>query len=81
MATEPNEAQKIAAMIHTLRDRENMTQVALAEKAGTTQACVSRIEAGVDMVTLPMLKSVLGGLGYSLRLVVSRKLSEYETTL
>lgn len=39
---------ELAKMVHELRESLNLTQVELAEKAGTTQPVIARLESGRD---------------------------------
>ncbi|GED11508.1 XRE family transcriptional regulator [Cellulosimicrobium cellulans] len=51
-----------AALIHTARRRANLSQSELARRAGTSQAAVSRYEAG-DSPTVATLERLLGAAG------------------
>ena len=65
-ALEP-EYQLINAMLKG-REEQNLSQRQLAEKAGITQADVSKIESGNANPTLETLKKIAAGLGKNLQI-------------
>jgi len=60
---------RLAMEIHTLREKRGLTQKELAERLGTTQSAIARLEAGNIAPSLPVLDKVAAALG--LELVVS----------
>ncbi|MFZ2058329.1 MAG: helix-turn-helix transcriptional regulator [Acidimicrobiales bacterium] len=63
------QAYGIACQVIELREKHNLTQVELAEKAGLPQAQISRIERGVVSPTSATLGKIAEALGADLRLV------------
>ena len=64
-----DQAYGIACQAIELREKHNLTQVELAEKAGLPQAQISRIERGVVSPTSTTLAKIAEALGADLRLV------------
>jgi DNA-binding XRE family transcriptional regulator len=64
-----DQAYGIACQVIELREKHNLTQVELAEKAGVPQAQISRIERGVVSPTSTTLAKIAEALGADLRLV------------
>ena len=64
-----DQAYGIACQVIELREKHNLTQVELAEKAGVPQAQISRIERGVVSPTSATLAKIAEALGADLRLV------------
>jgi DNA-binding XRE family transcriptional regulator len=64
-----DQAYGIACQVIELREKHNLTQVELAEKAGLPQAQISRIERGVVSPTSTTLGKIAEALGADLRLV------------
>jgi DNA-binding XRE family transcriptional regulator len=64
-----DQAYGIACQVIELREKHNLTQVELAEKAGVPQAQISRIERGVVSPTSATLAKIAEALGADLCLV------------
>ncbi len=64
-----DQAYGIACQVIELREKQNLTQVELAEKTGLPQAQISRIERGVVSPTSATLGKIAEALGADLRLV------------
>ena len=64
-----DQAYGIACQVTELREKQNLTQVELAEKTGVPQAQISRIERGVVSPTSATLAKIAEALGADLRLV------------
>jgi DNA-binding XRE family transcriptional regulator len=64
-----DQAYGIACQVIELREKHNLTQVELAQKAGLPQAQISRIERGVVSPTSATLAKIAEALGADLRLV------------
>ena len=68
------EKAKLARMLREVREKENLTQAQLAEKAHVTQSVIARIETGSSR-TLPRLdlfNSILHAAGYE-TFIIARK--------
>jgi transcriptional regulator with XRE-family HTH domain len=61
---------RIGEVIRTLRHRRNLTQRALARRAGLTDSNLSRIERGSVTPRLPLLADIAEALGIPLRLLL-----------
>ena len=57
---------RLAMEIHDLREKRGLSQRELAERLGTTQSAVARLEAGNVSPTLATLDRVAEGLGVEL---------------
>jgi len=55
--------EEIRIQIIKARDDLNMTQKELAQKAGLTQANISKIEQGISHPTIDTLRKIANGLG------------------
>ena len=64
-----DQAYGIARQVIEIREKHSLTQVELAEKAGLSQAQISRIERGVVSPTSATLGRIAEALGADLRLV------------
>jgi len=53
-----------ADVLRAARAQSALSQRELAERAGTTQASISRIERGLEQPTLARLARILGALGW-----------------
>ena len=62
-------------LIHRLRTDAGLTQAALAERMGTTQSAVARMEAGGTRPTLETLEKLAGAVGQELVVGVGAGLS------
>jgi transcriptional regulator with XRE-family HTH domain len=61
-SNEKAEAMRIGMLIHQLRQSNGLTQQALADKLGTTQQAVSKMERGEE-TQLSSLQNVIAALG------------------
>jgi ribosome-binding protein aMBF1 (putative translation factor) len=61
---------KIAAAVKTARLRAHLSQAKLAEKIGTTQSVIARLESGTDQrtPTLPLLAHIATACGVDLEI-------------
>ena len=57
---------RLALEIHELREKRGLSQRELAERLGTTQSAVARLEAGNVSPSLPPLDKVAEALGVEL---------------
>jgi transcriptional regulator with XRE-family HTH domain len=57
-----------AGLLRLARDRADLTQAELAERAGITQQSISAYETGRREPTLPTLQRLLAAAGFELRL-------------
>lgn len=57
---------RLAMEIHGLREKRGLSQRELAERLGTTQSAVARLEAGNVSPSLPTLDKVAEALGVEL---------------
>ncbi|HEX9375994.1 MAG TPA: helix-turn-helix transcriptional regulator [Actinomycetota bacterium] len=60
----------IGREVGRLRREAGLTQAALAERIGTTQSAVSRLESGRVVPSLPLLAKVARATGRPIRLVI-----------
>jgi transcriptional regulator with XRE-family HTH domain len=58
--------QRLGQALRFLRDRQNLTQVAVANRARLTKAMLSCYETGVQFPSLQSLAATLGALGANL---------------
>jgi transcriptional regulator with XRE-family HTH domain len=58
--------QRLGKALRSLRDRQRLTQVAVANKARLTKAMLSCYETGIQFPSLPSLAATLGALGANL---------------
>src|SRR3954447_23923595 len=58
--------ESASELLREARHRAGMTQVQLAERAGTTQSVISAYEAGRRQPSLPVLLGLLAATGHSL---------------
>jgi transcriptional regulator with XRE-family HTH domain len=59
-----NQTGGIGAVIREARLRSGLSQRALARRAGTSQAAISRIERGLEQPTFERVEQILAGLGW-----------------
>ncbi|MGH9056447.1 MAG: helix-turn-helix domain-containing protein [Acidimicrobiales bacterium] len=59
-------AIRLARQIHELREKRGLSQRELAERLGTTQSAIARLEAGNVSPSLPTLDKVAEALGVEL---------------
>lgn len=57
---------RLAMEIHGLREKRGLSQHELAQRVGTTQSAIARLEAGNISPTLPTLDKVAAALGVEL---------------
>lgn len=69
---EPEPSESLGAIVRELRSREGLRQEDLAERSGTVQTVVSRVERGVEEPSWPRFAALLGALGWRPRVVVER---------
>src|SRR5947207_510054 len=60
--------EHVGAVLREARLRSHLSQRALAVRAGTKQATISRLEAGAESPTLERLERLLAVMGYRVRL-------------
>ena len=60
---------KLIDEIVEIRKAENMSQIELAKKAGSTQQVISRLERKTNSPSLKLFISILDALGYKLQIV------------
>lgn len=56
-------------LLRLVRERAGITQEELARRGGTSQAAISRIEAGDTSVTIATLERLLAAMGEQLELI------------
>ena len=59
-----DESRPIGAVIREARLRSGLSQRAVARRAGTSQAAISRIERGLERPTFERVEQILAGLGW-----------------
>ncbi|WP_067892585.1 helix-turn-helix domain-containing protein [Nocardia vaccinii] len=57
---------ELGAAVRGLREKTGLTQVELADRAGSKQPAVARLEAGDTMPTIPVLERIAEALGVRL---------------
>jgi transcriptional regulator with XRE-family HTH domain len=68
--TESRLLTQLGAMVRRERERHDLTQQALANLAGTSQAAIARIERGDRAPSVPMLERLFAALGMQLTIGV-----------
>ncbi len=63
-------------LVHRLRAEAGLTQAEMAERMGTTQSAVARMEGGGTRPTLETLEKLAGAVGQELVVGVGENLSE-----
>ena len=63
-------------LVHHLRAEAGLTQAELAERMGTTQSAIARMEGGGTRPTLETLEKLAGAVGQELVVGVGEHLSE-----
>lgn len=63
-------------LVHRLRAEAGLTQAELAERMGTTQSAIARVEGGGTRPTLETLEKLAGAVGQELVVGVGEHLSE-----
>lgn len=61
---------RLAFEIRALREKKGLSQRELAERVGTTQSAIARLEAGNISPTLPTLDKIAGALGAEVCLTI-----------
>jgi len=77
------EKARVAMLLRQVRQREHLTQLQLAQRAGVSQSVIARIE-GNGASTLPrldLLTRVVGAAGYHTALRAAKGRSVVEVTL
>ena len=69
--------EKIGKLIQESRLHQNLTQAELAEKIGTSQSAINRIESGKQNITLEMLSRISEELSSEIISVNSTKKSNF----
>lgn len=59
-----------APIVRAVRERAQLTQRELADRAGTTQAVIARIELGASNPSTEMLKRLVEAAGYGLQVTI-----------
>jgi len=72
--SEVREKQRLIERIVKVRKAQELSQAALAEKMGVTQARIAQIESGIGTakVSFDVLFKILVALGYDYRVVTSK---------
>jgi len=63
----------VGARLRQLRQSAGVTQAALAERLGTTQSAVARLEAGHQRLSLAALRRAAWALGCNVRLIIAER--------
>ena len=63
----PDIRKRFGSRVRELREERNMTQIALAEKAGIEQQHLSNLELGKKEAKIKVIEMLASGLGISLR--------------
>lgn len=66
-------------LVHRLRSDAGLTQAELAERMGTTQSAIARMEGGGSRPTLETLEKLAAAVGADLVVGVGENLSEHRT--
>lgn len=77
------EKAKLAQMLKEIREKENLSQLQLADKANVSQSVIARIETASSR-TLPRLdlfNRILHSVGYETSIVAKKKGSTVQVTL
>lgn len=70
--------ERVGLMLRQARLDQDLNQMTLAARVGTSQSVISEVETGRTGVTVWLLRRIARGLGCELRLTLERK--NYETT-
>ncbi|MFH0820453.1 MAG: helix-turn-helix transcriptional regulator [Candidatus Peregrinibacteria bacterium] len=65
---EASQVVDVAIMIAEMRDAKKLTQKELAKRLNTNQSVISRIEKGVENITLKRLFDLVKALGFYIKL-------------
>lgn len=71
----------IAAHVRERRYELELTQQEVAERRGTSQSYISKLESGVHLPTIPVLQRILGVLGDELLIGIETMDEERERTV
>jgi transcriptional regulator with XRE-family HTH domain len=66
-------------LVYSLRTKAGLTQAELAERMGTTQSAIARMEGGGSRPTLETLEKIAGAVGAELIVGVGQNLSGNRT--
>jgi len=68
------EKREMASLLKKLREKESLSQAALAEKASVAQSVIARIESSNSTVlpSLSLYSQIVSSMGYHLKLVASK---------
>jgi len=68
------EKREMASLLKKLREKESLSQAALAEKASVAQSVIARIESSNSSVlpSLSLYSQIVSSMGYHLKLVASK---------
>lgn len=61
--------QRIGKRIADIRENQNLSQTALADKCGFTRTTVSKIEAGKFNASIDLISKLITPIGYRLEIV------------
>ncbi len=78
-ATDEARITAFRELVHRLRLDAGLTQAELAERMGTTQSAVARMEGGGTRPTLETLEKLAAAVGADLVVGVGENLSEHRT--
>lgn len=78
MNNEKSYLEKIGQLIQEYRLHQNLTQAELAEKIGTSQSAINRIESGKQNITVEMLARISEELSSEIISVNSQKKPIFE---
>jgi len=81
LAPDGTSCNTCAMNITTIRRQRKLTQIDLAEISGTSQATVSRAEAGDDSVTLQQFKAIAAALNVPLWQLFAENMTSEESVL
>lgn len=73
--TQPCSARRVGERLRELRLEAGLTQAALAERLGTTQSAIARLEGGRQRTTLEGVDRVAQALGCDVALLIAQKQS------
>ena len=80
MKTDQAYLEKIGRLIQEARQNRNLTQTELAEKIGTSQSAINRIESGKQNITLEMLARISDELSSEISSVNAQKKTNFRVS-
>ena len=80
MKTDQAYLEKIGRLIQEARQNRNLTQTELAEKIGTSQSAINRIESGKQNITLEMLARISDELSSEIISVNAQKKTNFRVS-